>query len=63
MARYTNTLLNKNDKKFLEETKQKLIELGFRRASQSKIIKYGVEELKTKEFNSIVAGMQEKHII
>lgn len=63
MYRYSNTLLDEDDKIFLKETKQKLLDLGYKQASMSKIIKYGVEELKTKKFESIVTGMVENKII
>lgn len=63
MNQWTNTLLNEEDKIFLKETKQKLLDLGYKQASISKIIKYGVEELKTKKFESIVTGMVENKII
>ena len=63
MYRYSNTLLEEDDKIFLKEKKQKLLDLGYKQASMSKIIKYGVEELKTKKFESIVTGMVENKII
>lgn len=63
MTKYTQTKLDNEDIMFLQKTKLKIYEDGYKTVSLSKIIKYAVKELENKDYNSIIKGMGAMKII
>ena len=63
MVKYTQTKLDKEDIDFLQNTKVQIYIDGYKTISMSKLIKYAVKELETKDYNSIIKGMGAMNII